>query len=235
MDTTRIPFEAYKGAEPYIFVSYAHKDIDKVFPIIHEFHKTGFPVWYDEGIELGNVWNEDIAKKILDCSLFIVFISPSAAESKNVVREINYAQSKDKPLIHIWLEDTTLNPGLEMQITSNQGIMYFKMEREPEIFYRKCQQAFEKFGIKRAEAGKAEAPANPPEITAQAGAEADFQRGNAYYDGKGVAQDYAEAVRWWRKAAGQGHAGAQYGLGRAYYGGDGVAKDQAETARWWRK
>jgi hypothetical protein len=33
MDTTRIPFEAYKGTDPYIFVSYAHKDSDKVFPI----------------------------------------------------------------------------------------------------------------------------------------------------------------------------------------------------------
>jgi hypothetical protein len=52
MDNTRIPFEAYKGTDPYVFVSYAHKDLDKVFPIISEFHKAGFPIWYDEGIKI---------------------------------------------------------------------------------------------------------------------------------------------------------------------------------------
>jgi hypothetical protein len=148
MDNTRIPFEAYRGTGPYIFVSYAHKDSGQVFPIIAEFHQAGFPVWYDEGIDPGNEWPEEIAKALLNCSLFIVFISSSAAESKNVVREINYALTKNKPFIHIWLEDTTLNPGLEMQISSNQGIMRFRME--PENFSRKCQQSFEAFGIKGA-------------------------------------------------------------------------------------
>jgi tetratricopeptide (TPR) repeat protein len=150
MDNTKIPFAAYKGTDPYIFVSYAHKDSDKVFPIISEFHKAGFPVWYDEGIDPGNEWPQEIAGALLNCSLFIVFISTSAAESKNVVREINYALSKDKPFIHIWLEDAALNPGLEMQITSNQGIMHFRME--PENFYRKCRQSFDAFGIKKAKA-----------------------------------------------------------------------------------
>jgi hypothetical protein len=153
MDNTRIPFEAYKGTDPYIFVSYAHKDSDKVFPIIAEFHKAGFPIWYDEGIDPGNEWTDDIAKALQKCSLFIVFISASAVKSDNVRREINYALSKNKPFIHIWLEDasailTQQYPGLEMQINSTQGIMRFRME--PENFYRKCLQSFDAFGIKRA-------------------------------------------------------------------------------------
>jgi tetratricopeptide (TPR) repeat protein len=141
-----IPFEAYKGTDPYIFVSYAHKDTDRVFPIISEFHKAGFPVWYDEGIELGKDWSDDIAKALLKCSLFIVFISSSAAESENVDKEMKYALKNKKSFIHIWLEDTTLNPGLDMQISSLQGIMHFRMEREN--FYRKCFQSFGSFGIK---------------------------------------------------------------------------------------
>ena len=35
-------------------------------------------------------------------------------------------------------------------------------------------------------------------------------------------QDYAEAVRWFRKAAEQGDADAQFNLGRMYYEGQGV-------------
>jgi TPR repeat protein len=50
-----------------------------------------------------------------------------------------------------------------------------------------------------------------------------------------VAREVAEAVKWWRKAAEQGHANAQYGLGAMYTSGRGVARDDAEAAKWFRK
>jgi len=56
-----------------------------------------------------------------------------------------------------------------------------------------------------------------------------------YYQGKGVPQDYAEAVRRYRKAADQGHAWAQDGIGYMYSQGKGVPQDYAEAARWYRK
>ena len=57
--------------------------------------------------------------------------------------------------------------------------------------------------------------------------------GAAYYGGQGVAKDYAEAVKWYRKAAEQNAAGAQYNLGVCYDKGDGVAKDYVEAYKWW--
>ena len=47
-------------------------------------------------------------------------------------------------------------------------------------------------------------------------AEAQYQLGKTYYDGRGVARDVAEAARWFKKAAEQGHAGAQTNLGLMY-------------------
>ena len=47
--------------------------------------------------------------------------------------------------------------------------------------------------------------------------------------GKGVEQDYAEAVKWYRLAAEQGTADAQNNLGYAYYYGNGVEQDYAEA------
>jgi TPR repeat protein len=44
-----------------------------------------------------------------------------------------------------------------------------------------------------------------------------------------VAQDYAEAVRWYRKAADQSLAEAQFNLGAAYETGHGVGQDYAEA------
>lgn len=57
----------------------------------------------------------------------------------------------------------------------------------------------------------------------------------AYAQGRGVVQDYAEAVPWYRKAADQGNAAAQLMLGLMHYQGWGVVQDCAEAARWYLK
>jgi hypothetical protein len=56
------------------------------------------------------------------------------------------------------------------------------------------------------------------------------------YDlGHGVPQDYAEAVRWYLKAAEQGVELAQTYLGGMYDQGRGVPQDYAEAATWFRR
>ncbi len=55
-----------------------------------------------------------------------------------------------------------------------------------------------------------------------------------YNSGRGVPQDDAEAVRWYRLAAEQGLALAQYSLGVRYASGQGVPQDHAEAVRWFR-
>jgi TPR repeat protein len=58
-----------------------------------------------------------------------------------------------------------------------------------------------------------------------------------YVDGRGgLAQDYAEAVKWFRMAAELGNADAQIRLGVMYEDGrGGLAQDYAEAAKWYRK
>ena len=48
-------------------------------------------------------------------------------------------------------------------------------------------------------------------------------------------RNYAEAVKWYRKAAEQGNANAQKNLGVCYEKGLGVSKDQAEADKWFHK
>ena len=59
--------------------------------------------------------------------------------------------------------------------------------------------------------------------------------GSIYERGRGVAKDYAEAVKWYRKAAEKDHAIAQHNLGIMYANGRGVAQDYAEAVKWFRK
>ena len=58
--------------------------------------------------------------------------------------------------------------------------------------------------------------------------------GSMYADGKGVPQDYEEAVKWYRLAAAQGNAPAQFSMGMAYEKGQGVPQDFEEAAKWYR-
>ncbi len=69
----------------------------------------------------------------------------------------------------------------------------------------------------------------------QGDAKAQSKLASTYYYGKGVPQDYTEALRWYRKAADQGLATAQYGLGFMYRRGKGAPRDYAEAIRWCRK
>lgn len=62
-----------------------------------------------------------------------------------------------------------------------------------------------------------------------------YTLGVMYDLGRGVAEDKAEAVRCYRRAAEQGHAKAQNNLGYAYDHGEAVAEDKAEAVKWYRK
>jgi hypothetical protein len=65
--------------------------------------------------------------------------------------------------------------------------------------------------------------------------EAQATLGAAYQLGRGVPQDYAQAVAWYRKAAEQGFPFAQNALGVLLSEGNGVSKDEAEAATWYRR
>ncbi len=125
-----LPFEAYTGDQPYVFVSYAHRDGHRVFPELQALHDNGFRIWYDEGIDPGNEWPDEIAKALHRASFFLVFISPAAVESRNVRNEINFALNREKPFLAIHLEDVHLPPGLELRMGDIQAIMKWRMSEE---------------------------------------------------------------------------------------------------------
>lgn len=69
-------------------------------------------------------------------------------------------------------------------------------------------------------------------LAEQGNALAQFGLGKMYGNGKGVAQNDAEAVKWYRKAAEQGHVDAQYNLGVMYDNGRGVPQDYVQAHMW---
>ncbi len=72
-------------------------------------------------------------------------------------------------------------------------------------------------------------------LAKQGNANAQYNLGVMYDKGRGGPQDYAEAVKWYSKAAEQGVAEAQFNLGVMYGQGLGVPEDLAEAVKWYRK
>ena len=136
------PFSAYSGAKPYIFVSYAHKDMKKVFAIIDKLNSSGYRFWYDEGLEPGEEWPEIVGKRIIKCGQFLVFMSPSAVKSRNIRNEINLAFSENKNILVIYLDSTRLSSGLKLQL----GSVHFvnKYDLKDEEFFKKLRSALRK-------------------------------------------------------------------------------------------
>ena len=87
---------AYEGGEPYIFVSYAHKDSKRVLPVIRQLYERKYRVWYDEGINPGSEWPANIARHLMAASAVFVFVSRSFLDSENCRNEVKYAPVDSK-------------------------------------------------------------------------------------------------------------------------------------------
>ncbi len=125
----------YEGNEKYIFISYSHRDTERVLPIIDRLILEGYRVWYDDGISPGTEWPEVIAQHLDGCELFISFISNSYMDSFNCKREIDFAVRKRKRFLVVYLEETQLPLGVELQISTVQSVNYHVTSKE--IFLEK--------------------------------------------------------------------------------------------------
>jgi TPR repeat protein len=70
-------------------------------------------------------------------------------------------------------------------------------------------------------------------LAEQGSASAQFNLALMYSNGRGVLQDYKEAVKWYTLAAEQGYARAQFLLAINYYVGEGVLQDYEEAVKWY--
>ena len=152
---------AYEGKEPYIFVSYAHKDSPAVFHIVEQLNARGYRIWYDEGIEPGSEWPEYIANHLLRAEMVLSILSPNAVNSVNCRREINFALSKNKPVLTIHMEEMELPVGLELQLSSQQSVLYYTYDSEERFldkvetcqYLRPCKRAAGESGAAAARTG----------------------------------------------------------------------------------
>ncbi len=97
MSKEKIP--AYRGTDPYLFVSYAHADGSDVMNAIEALCAKGYRVWYDEGIEAGSDWAQKIGTSLENAAGVLFFASENSVKSPNVQRELSFAKEHSIPVL----------------------------------------------------------------------------------------------------------------------------------------
>ena len=124
----------YSGTDDYIFISYAHKDSELVYPIIEQMQKDGYNVWFDEGIDPGTEWPKFVADRLYHCAFFIALISENYLASTNCIDELDFARNKEKPRVILYLQDISLPIDVELRHGRIQAIFWFKYTETAEAF-----------------------------------------------------------------------------------------------------
>ena len=116
------PFRAYRGTEAYVFVCYAHADAAEVFADLEMLDGAGVHIWYDEGIEPGTDWRDELAQALAGCALFLYFVSRRSLASSHCRQEVNFALNRKRRVLVVYLEEVALPPALEFSLSDRQAI-----------------------------------------------------------------------------------------------------------------
>ena len=112
----------------YVFVCYSHDDRDTVDEQIRWLKGQGFSVWFDEAIEAGSRWSDDLARAVEGCAAFLYFVSPRSVSSRHCLDEVHFALECSRPIVPVEIAPATLTPGLKLSLGGTHRLFMYQME-----------------------------------------------------------------------------------------------------------
>lgn len=116
------PASAGAASAPYVFISYAHLDVVDMRRVRNWLEQAGIPTWVDEHLQGGEEWDAVLEDRIRHCAVLLVLMSPAAAQSRFVRRELRFADACGRQLLCFWLREATLVDGMAMLLQPLQWI-----------------------------------------------------------------------------------------------------------------
>ncbi len=132
-----IGLNSYDGDEPYLFVSYSHADTKEVADVLKIVDKEKFRFWYDDTMEIGEDFREELRARIENCHGVLLFVSPASMRSKYCGMEIISAYKYNKKIYPIYLEDDVDIPApLKMILENLQHVKGIKNHTSEKYIYK---------------------------------------------------------------------------------------------------
>jgi TPR repeat protein len=241
------------------FVSYSRADFEFVLRLAKDLKTKGAQVWMDKlDIRAGQIWAIAVESAMKACGRMLVILSPSSVNSSQVRAEFTYALTNKKELIPVVHRECEvpylLHPYQFADFTAKyeEGVKALLEALGVTEQAASASAATVPF-LFAATRTKSITPEHnqtnpdplPPGLDASmadayrkalagdSGAMADI--GSAYYNRKGARKNYAEALKWFRKAAHAGDALGMNNLGVMYQHSHGVSRDYDQAVTWYRK
>ena len=85
--------QAYTGDNPFIFVSYKHEEFKLIAPLLAEMQKK-YNVWWDAELKYGVEYDDQIAKKIKACTVFVYAVTEKSLDSPYCQIEVHSARDR---------------------------------------------------------------------------------------------------------------------------------------------
>ena len=234
-----MPGVAYSGTEPFVFVSYCHKDWRQVYPTISFLMAKGHRVWYDDGIQGGDDWRSVIQDRVERCEVFLPFVTQGYCESSGCKSEISVADEDQKRIIPLFLDKSKLTHGLRLLLPHKQGICKYEMPSEDIFHDRLCgllpssvrtEPVYRKGHPDMSQAQEGSVGAHKSDEQAQR----ELAAGRMYYwagrkhadNARGRDSELALAASLYRQSHELGDPYGTCELGRCYRKGTGVPRDE---------
>lgn len=106
-----------------VFISHASPDASTAGLICAALESAGLPCWMaPRDVRAGESYAAAIVQAINSCRTLVLVLSKSAIDSPHVLREVERASSKGRPVIAYRTDDTALTPDLEYFLSSNHWL-----------------------------------------------------------------------------------------------------------------
>jgi TolB-like protein len=106
-----------------VFISYASADTQIAEQLCAALEQAGVPCWIaPRNVRAGESYAAAIVQAINSCRLLVLVLSRRAIESAHVLREVERASSKKRPILTVRLDNTALPPELEYFLSMHQWL-----------------------------------------------------------------------------------------------------------------
>ena len=108
---------------PYVFVSYASADRERVLSVARALESQGIAIWLDQrSITGGRRWTREVVHAIEGCAACLIMVSPAAVASRNVQQEIQIAWDSARRMLPVILVQTEMPAEVRYALAGQQWV-----------------------------------------------------------------------------------------------------------------